>query len=170
MNIQATGHTLSAPSRSSSPVILALVALLTFGGAVPGQARPDTFETISPEQVAALLGRLDRASVVKETRAGKPVHVLDFGDAKGVLRPLLCENKQCRLLRLSAIFKVSNPSLEELNRWNADHRYSRAYVDEDGDVVLASDLDLDGGVNDQDAMLFLEIFADQAGDFVQVLR
>ncbi|MCU0625118.1 MAG: YbjN domain-containing protein [Gemmatimonadaceae bacterium] len=37
-------------------------------------------------------------------------------------------------------------TLRAVNDWNRDIRYSRAYIDEDGDPVLELDLDLAGGV------------------------
>ena len=39
-------------------------------------------------------------------------------------------------------------SLWELNEWNRDHRYSRTYLDRDGDPVIELDLDLSGGVTE----------------------
>lgn len=37
-------------------------------------------------------------------------------------------------------------SLEQMNDWNKTHRFSRAYLDGDGDPCLELDLDLAGGV------------------------
>lgn len=37
-------------------------------------------------------------------------------------------------------------TLASVNSWNRDKRYSRAYIDDDGDPVLELDLDLAGGV------------------------
>ena len=39
-------------------------------------------------------------------------------------------------------------SLWEINQWNRDHRYSRSYLDMDGDPVIELDLDLSGGVTE----------------------
>lgn len=36
--------------------------------------------------------------------------------------------------------------LADVNKWNKDKRYSRAYIDDDGDPVLELDLDMAGGV------------------------
>jgi len=136
----------------------------------PANAAPATFDHIAPGAIGDLLARLEQPSVVKKTRQGTPIHVLRFDKVKAMLRGLLCDAGNCRLLRLSAIFSGTEVPLEKLNAWNAEHRFSRAYRDSDGDVQLVSDLDLDGGVNDHDARLFLDVFGDQAGDFLQVLR
>jgi hypothetical protein len=43
-------------------------------------------------------------------------------------------------------FKVAKSSLERINDWNRTHRFSRAYIDSEGDPVIELDLDLAGGV------------------------
>ncbi|HRQ66141.1 MAG TPA: YbjN domain-containing protein [Xanthomonadaceae bacterium] len=50
---------------------------------------------------------------------------------------------------LMARFAISGTgaTLRSMNDWNRTKRYSRAYLDDDGDPVLESDLDLDGGVH-----------------------
>jgi hypothetical protein len=43
-------------------------------------------------------------------------------------------------------YKNSKTTLAKINEWNKDKRFSRTYLDEDGDPVLQIDLDLSGGV------------------------
>lgn len=43
-------------------------------------------------------------------------------------------------------FKSPKASLNRINTWNKSKRYSRAYMDDDGDPVIELDLDLAGGV------------------------
>lgn len=40
----------------------------------------------------------------------------------------------------------ARPSLETINQWNRSKRYSRSFIDQDGDPILKLDLDLAGGV------------------------
>jgi len=40
----------------------------------------------------------------------------------------------------------TNVDLRKVNEWNRDKKYSRAYIDDEGDPVLELDLDLTGGV------------------------
>jgi hypothetical protein len=49
-------------------------------------------------------------------------------------------------LQFYALFKKKIP-LGRINEWNAGNRYSRAYLDKEGNAVLESDLDLGGGVS-----------------------
>ncbi|MDR2613283.1 MAG: YbjN domain-containing protein [Deltaproteobacteria bacterium] len=39
-------------------------------------------------------------------------------------------------------------TLQDINTWNRDYRYSRAYMDDDGDPILELDLDLAGGISE----------------------
>lgn len=48
--------------------------------------------------------------------------------------------------------------LEHINAWNRERRFSRAYVDADGDAVLEFDLDLEGGVTLGAVDAFLNLF------------
>jgi hypothetical protein len=47
-------------------------------------------------------------------------------------------------LQLYVSFKHKTP-LVRINEWNRDKRYTRAYIDKEGDPVLEADLDLEGG-------------------------
>jgi hypothetical protein len=56
--------------------------------------------------------------------------------------------ERCEVLALSAGFTLEGPAdLDLANAWNKDHRFSRAYVDEEGNIRLESELDLSGGVS-----------------------
>jgi hypothetical protein len=49
-------------------------------------------------------------------------------------------------LQAYAAFKSDKATLHNINEWNKTKRYSRAYIDKDGDPVIELDLDLVGGV------------------------
>lgn len=51
----------------------------------------------------------------------------------------------------AAASKVGTPEqmLQAVNQWNVEKRFSRSYVDRDGDPVLELDLDMNGGVTYQ---------------------
>lgn len=48
-----------------------------------------------------------------------------------------------------------NSTLENVNHWNKNNRYSRSYLDDDNDPVLELDLDLAGGVTRDRILDFL---------------
>ena len=49
-------------------------------------------------------------------------------------------------LQLYCVYVDTNVTTEDANDWNMTHRFSRAYLDDDGDPCLEVDLDLAGGV------------------------
>ncbi|NET56046.1 MAG: YbjN domain-containing protein [Symploca sp. SIO2E6] len=60
-------------------------------------------------------------------------------------------------------------TLNQVNEWNKNHRFSRAYIDEEGDAVLEADLDLEGGVTAENLSRFISIFilsVDKFADFI----
>jgi len=58
---------------------------------------------------------------------------------------------------------VSKPTCGHLaNALNKDHRFSRAYVDEEGNIWLESELNLSGGVSLGAVRAFLELFRDHS--------
>ena len=49
-------------------------------------------------------------------------------------------------LLAAVAWRETDASLRKVNAWNQSKKFSRAYIDDDGDPVLELDLDLDGGV------------------------
>jgi len=60
-------------------------------------------------------------------------------------------------IRLYAAFD-SEASLGLVNRWNIEKRFSKAHIDEEGDPVLESDLDLSPGVTLETVQDFFRTF------------
>jgi len=65
-----------------------------------------------------------------------------------------CVEATCADLNFRVGF-LSKPTLETLNGWNRDKRFSRAYLDADGDAILEMDLIVQGGLT---AKNLLEVF------------
>lgn len=56
-------------------------------------------------------------------------------------------NKNCEDLNFYLGFLDIKPTLEEINDWNFNKRFSRAYLDQDKDACVEMDLDLVQGVS-----------------------
>lgn len=54
-------------------------------------------------------------------------------------------NKKTNIQFYSFFKKQKKMDLKKVNEWNATKRFSRAYLDQDGDAVIEWDVDLDGG-------------------------
>lgn len=59
-------------------------------------------------------------------------------------------------LQFHSSFDDDEANLRSVNDWNKRHRFSRCYLDDDGDPHLALDLDLAGGVTNERIVDFLK--------------
>lgn len=56
-------------------------------------------------------------------------------------------------------------SLQRINLWNMEHRFSRAYLDDDLDPCIEADLDFEGGVSVGSIKQFIRLFEDAIAAF-----
>ena len=59
---------------------------------------------------------------------------------------------------------------ERANEWNKRHRFTRAYIDDDGDAVLEADIDFTGGVTEANIKAWIKLYRDQLGAFAAFLE
>jgi hypothetical protein len=69
---------------------------------------------------------------------------------------LLTISKDKKSIQFSAAFSDGNATLKKVNEWNKTRKYSKTYLDDDGDPVLELDLDLEGGVTTERIVDFLK--------------
>lgn len=74
--------------------------------------------------------------VVKSGAAGVDFSVLFYN---------CTENKDCKTVQFYAGFVKKGLTLDAMNKWNASHRFARAYLDDEKDPRIEMDLDLDNG-------------------------
>ena len=63
-------------------------------------------------------------------------------------------------LMFKAVFTDGAGSLETVNNWNQNVRFSRSYMSDEGETILELDLDLDGGVTEQHVIEWLKVCHD----------
>jgi hypothetical protein len=68
-------------------------------------------------------------------------------------------------IQLCAVFSGNRVSLNRINEWNREKRFSRAYLDKDGDAVIEADLDFDGGVTGETLLRFIAVFVQSVESF-----
>lgn len=73
-------------------------------------------------------------------------------------------------IQLYAVFTGGKVSISRINDWNRTKRFSRAYLDKDGDPVLEADLDFEGGVTTESVARFVALFVQSLETFDQHLR
>lgn len=68
-------------------------------------------------------------------------------------------------LQLYAAFSGKRVTLTRVNEWNRTKRFSKAYLDNDGDAVIENDLDFEGGVTSDTILRFIAVFAQSVEAF-----
>ena len=111
-------------------------ALLAAPGFTPCVAAQEVLTEVSTEQLQKMLESM-----------GYDVHqpkedVLQFA-IEGHTAVLF--NKKTNVQFYSFFKKQKRMDLKKVNEWNATKRFSRAYLDQDGDAVIEWDVDLEGG-------------------------
>jgi hypothetical protein len=144
-----------------TPAIAKVPAARSESAPAMTQAAPAGIVTqLSNSQVAAALKRL--GFEYKATDKDPSNFVFTMDDYKVVL--LNYPNS----IQLYAGFKSGGKvSLETINTWNREKRFSRAYIDSDKDAVLESDLDLEGGVSNGAIDEFIRTFRTSLKDFIK---
>ncbi len=119
---------------------------------------------ITPEEMEALL-KAGSYRYERVEEKGEVYFRLRLAGLRALLFLLDCREGGCQSLQLYAGFSTDNPpSLERVNEWNGKKRFSRAYLDEEGDV-LEADLNLAGGVADGAIRVFLDLFEESLRAF-----
>lgn len=67
-------------------------------------------------------------------------------------------------------FADTRATLQDVNTWNQEKRFARAYLDTDGDPVVEAELDLAGGVTIARVKDFIQTFGQLSlPEFVQIV-
>jgi len=61
-------------------------------------------------------------------------------------------------LFLTSFFENKNVTLEQINGYNADHRWGRIYVDKDGDIAVQTELSFTGGIHLDGIIMHINTF------------
>ena len=83
---------------------------------------------------------------------------------------LLVNYRRSRDIRVFIYFVnesgVSRKTLTTVNDWNRDQRWSKAYLDSDGDWTLEADFDVEPGVTEKAIEDFIGLWMSKVDDFV----
>ena len=122
--------------RRLSLVVITAGALLAAPGLAPRMAAQEVLSEVSTEQLQKLLeGMGYEVEQPKED-------VLQFA-IEGHTAVII--NKKTNIQFYSFFKKKKSMDLKKVNEWNATKRFSRVYLDRDGDAVIEWDVDLEGG-------------------------
>jgi len=127
---------MSRLGRRVSLVAITAGALLAAPSFTPPVAAQEVVSEVSTDQLQKML-----ESMGYEVEQPKE-DVLQFA-IEG--HTALVINKKKNIQLYSYFKKQKKMDLKKVNEWNATKRFSRAYLDQDGDAVIEWDVDLEGG-------------------------
>lgn len=112
-------------------------------GPLPARAESGVIDTLSMESVTEALkgdgyaaetepGENGKESTVLWKLNGSKCHIMPYDDGHSI--------------QFYVCFSGTSATLEKVNDWNRNKRFSRSYLDDEGDPCLELDLDLAGGI------------------------
>lgn len=143
----------------SRPILLLCLLGLWSTGTAFGQqpSREAVYRQASDSFLEAMIATID--ADYSEIEAG----VYRF-TVKGGYRVVLFNKTDD--IQLYAVFTDgARASLKTINEWNRGRRFSRAYLDTDGDPVLEADLDFEGGVTEESVARFIALYVQSLQNF-----
>lgn len=145
-------RTRTSPHRLSKGLLQLLLVLIfstqLFSAAAQAKQGGKVINSISVSQLEALM-----------KKNGFAVTIDEDGDIlwkiEGYRTSLIVSDDKENVLFQSS-FQDTSATLETVNNWNQDKRYSRSYLDDENDPILESDLDLAGGITHAHVISFLK--------------
>ena len=137
------------------------LALSLLVAAIPAEAASTIYRLDAPE-VLKIVTDMGYDSAFIDDDGDLIIHMHDYK----VLLMLRPDNSNMMML-----FSVAgtDASMRDTNAWNAERRFSMAYIDNEGDPVLQSDFDLSGGVSYEAVREFVRTYDMSLGEFITVI-
>ncbi|KFC62827.1 hypothetical protein FF80_03397 [Devosia sp. LC5] len=115
--------------------------------ALPVSAQAQTVTGANTDEILSVAQNYGEASLTKQSNGDPQITGKIGGIAYQVYFRNCTNNRNCEDLNFYLGFLDIKPSLEEINDWNFNKRFSRAYLDQDEDACVEMDLDLVQGVS-----------------------
>jgi hypothetical protein len=147
--------------------LLATLAAVVIAPASPAQTKDDVFRAVKPKQIEDIFGELNIKFVKNQPQQAPDDTDFDFERKGFKIRFTLSKGK---LLWLSSYFPKA--SLERLNQWNVQAKFSRALLDRVGDKeysIVEWQLDAAAGVTKNMIRQFIVGFEGEVAKFDQFL-
>lgn len=121
-------------------------AITVFALSIGSAASAEQVTAAKPQSIVAALQAGGYKAVLEKDGSGDPRIESAASGAKFVVTFYGCtKNVDCKTVTFYAGWSGGKSTLEQLNEWNKNRRFSRAYKDKDGDPVIEFDVDLDDG-------------------------
>ena len=101
---------------------------------------------ITPDEVAAVLKARGLPAKFGKDRQGDPKIESKIGSDHFFVYFYTCKGERCAAIQFSKGYDLDGGiDLEKLNDWNRDHRFGRAFRDNENDPWVQMDVDLERG-------------------------
>ncbi|SMB83114.1 YbjN domain-containing protein [Deinococcus hopiensis] len=148
---------------------LLALTLISAAGAQPTRAAT-VMTSVTPAELMKTLARAG-LTVRSEAQDGGPSLAFRVGNTTARVYLTDCASGRCSTLTLSSGFDLdASPPLEKINAWNRGHSFAYAYLDEERDPFLQSDLDLDGGVTTAALEAWVKLYRQGLTEFVKTFN
>ncbi|MGQ3099673.1 MAG: YbjN domain-containing protein [Sphingopyxis solisilvae] len=119
------------------------LGLLALSAAAP--ARAELINATNPATIKAIVESQGWPATIVSKAGDDPYIESNRNGLKFLVLFMNCEDgKRCKTLQYYMGFSdTKDVTLEQLNKWNKEKRFARAYRDDVGDPVLEMDVDLD---------------------------
>jgi hypothetical protein len=130
-------------------ILLAFLGVVLLNNAA--FADSDTIYTkITPSHLVQLVERHGGRAVDK----GQNVVIWTLGGTYAAALKISDSNENMMFLFFSSDLKLSP---DQINKWNQEKAYSKAWIDDEGDTFLELDLDFAGGITEANIMAYLAL-------------
>ena len=114
--------------------------------ALPGVAEAQMVQASRPQSVVDALQSGGYKAILSKDSTGDPKIESASSGARFFLNFYGCKsNINCTTVTFYAGWSGVKVTLDQINEWNKAKRFSRVYLDKDGDPVMEFDVDLDDG-------------------------
>ena len=148
-------------SRGAARTALAAIGLVMLTAAARPAAAQEIMSSVSAKHMESILSSMGLDFEKKSDTSWR----VDL-DGKKVLLIMANDNTDAQLY---IGFGDTQVNAKQMNEWNADHRFGRAYADDDGNPVLESDLDFAGGVTDDIIKAWIKLYGAQVKSYIKFL-
>jgi hypothetical protein len=147
-----------------SPRLPLLLLALTLVSPLLRAAEPRIVESVTPQQVVKYLAECEFPGGTIDKDGDVIVKMHDVS----VL--LLVASTKHTVIQFKCSMTGTKATLRLVNAWNQKKRFTKAYLDDDGDPVLEMDLDLEGGVAEDRVRDSIKTFAISVRTFIDTLK
>lgn len=108
---------------------------------------PGLVDGTQPEEVLVIAKGFGLAELEKDDEGDPMITGRMQGIKYGVNFYGCVDNKACSTIQMTAFFDGEGVSVRNVNTWNTETRFGKAYIDEDGDAAIEMNVNLGYGVS-----------------------